>query len=36
LVADSEEVQLVEMEGEVVGRLPARFEMLPKAIKIVV
>ena len=36
VVADSEETQLVEMEGEVVGRLPARFEMLPKAMKIIV
>ena len=35
VVADSKETQLVEMEGEVVGRLPARFEMLPKAMKIV-
>jgi diacylglycerol kinase (ATP) len=36
VVASSEETQLVEMEGEVVGRLPARFEMLPKAMKIIV
>ena len=36
VVASSEETQLVEMEGEVVGRLPARFEMLPKAIYIIV
>lgn len=36
VVADSKETQLVEMEGEVVGRLPARFEMLPKAMKIIV
>ncbi len=36
VLADSEETQLVEMEGEVVGRLPARFEMLPKAMKIIV
>ena len=35
VIADSEETQLVEMEGEVVGRLPARFEILPKAIKII-
>jgi diacylglycerol kinase (ATP) len=35
VVASSEEPQLVEMEGEVVGRLPARFEMLPKAMKII-
>jgi YegS/Rv2252/BmrU family lipid kinase len=34
--ASSEETQLVEMEGEVVGRLPARFEMLPRAMKIIV
>jgi len=34
--ADSEETQLVEMEGEVVGRLPARFEMLPKAMNLVI
>jgi len=36
VVADSEETQLVEMEGEVVGHLPARFEILPKALNIVV
>ena len=36
VVASSEETQLVEMEGEVVGRLPARFEMLPKAMKLIV
>jgi YegS/Rv2252/BmrU family lipid kinase len=36
VVASSEETQLVEMEGEVVGRLPARFEILPKAMKIIV
>ena len=36
VVADSEEAQLVEMEGEVVGRLPARFEMLPKAMKLII
>jgi len=36
VTASSDETQLVEMEGEVVGRLPARFEMLPKAISIVV
>jgi YegS/Rv2252/BmrU family lipid kinase len=36
VVASSEETQLVEMDGEVVGRLPARFEMLPKAMKLVV
>jgi diacylglycerol kinase family enzyme len=36
VVATSDETQLVEMEGEVVGRLPARFEMLPKAMNIVV
>jgi diacylglycerol kinase (ATP) len=36
VVASSEETQLVEMEGEVVGRLPARFEMLPKAMNIIV
>jgi YegS/Rv2252/BmrU family lipid kinase len=36
VVASSEETQLVEMEGEVVGRLPARFEMFPKAMKIIV
>jgi len=36
VVASSEQTQLVEMEGEVVGRLPARFEMLPKAMKIIV
>ncbi len=36
VTADSEETQLVEMEGEVVGRLPARFEILPKAMKIIV
>lgn len=30
VTASSEETQLVEMEGEVVGRLPARFEMLPR------
>ncbi len=34
--ANSDETQLVEMEGEVVGRLPARFEMLPKAMNIIV
>jgi YegS/Rv2252/BmrU family lipid kinase len=36
VVASSEETQLVEMEGEVVGHLPARFEMLPKAMKIII
>jgi diacylglycerol kinase (ATP) len=36
VVADSDETQLVEMEGEMVGRLPARFELLPKAMNIVV
>lgn len=36
VVASSEEPQLVEMEGEVVGRLPAQFEVLPKAMKIIV
>jgi diacylglycerol kinase family enzyme len=36
VVASSEETQLVEMEGEVVGRLPARFEVVPKAMKIIV
>ena len=36
VVASSEQTQLVEMEGEVVGRLPARFEMVPKALKIIV
>jgi len=36
VVATSDETQLVEMEGEVVGRLPARFEMFPKAVNIVV
>jgi diacylglycerol kinase (ATP) len=36
VVASSEQTQLVEMEGEVVGRLPARFEMVPKAMKIIV
>ena len=36
VVASSEQTQLVEMEGEVVGRLPARFEMFPKAMKIIV
>jgi diacylglycerol kinase (ATP) len=36
VVASSEETQLVEMEGEVVGRLPARFEMLPRAMKIII
>lgn len=36
VVASSEETQLVEMEGEVVGRLPARFEMPPKAMKLIV
>ena len=36
VVASSKETQLVEMEGEVVGRLPARFEMLPKAMKLIV
>jgi len=36
VIADSKEPQLVEMEGEVVGRLPARFEIIPKAIKIIV
>jgi len=36
VVASSEQAQLVEMEGEVVGRLPARFEMVPKAMKIIV
>lgn len=36
VAASSEETQLVEMEGEVVGRLPARFEMLPKAMNIIV
>jgi diacylglycerol kinase (ATP) len=36
VVASSEETQLVEMEGEVVGRLPARFEILPKAMKLIV
>jgi diacylglycerol kinase (ATP) len=35
VVASSEEAQLVEMEGEVVGRLPARFEILSKAMKII-
>lgn len=35
VVASSDETQLVEMEGEVVGRLPARFEILPKAINII-
>jgi diacylglycerol kinase (ATP) len=35
VVASSEKTQLVEMEGEIVGRLPARFEMLPKAMKII-
>jgi YegS/Rv2252/BmrU family lipid kinase len=34
--ATSDEAQLVEMEGEVVGRLPARFEMLPKAMSMIV
>ncbi|HXZ98285.1 MAG TPA: diacylglycerol kinase family protein [Candidatus Acidoferrum sp.] len=36
VVASSEETQLVEMEGEVVGRLPARFEMFAKAMNIIV
>lgn len=36
VVASSDEIQLVEMEGEVVGRLPARFEMLHKAMNIIV
>jgi diacylglycerol kinase (ATP) len=36
VVASSEETQLVEMEGEVVGRLPARFEILPKAMNVIV
>jgi len=36
VVASSEETQLVEMEGEVVGRLPARFEMVTKVMKIIV
>ena len=36
VIATSDETQLVEMEGEVVGRLPARFEMLPKAMNIIV
>jgi diacylglycerol kinase (ATP) len=35
VVASSEETQLVEMEGELVGRLPARFDVLPKAINII-
>jgi len=34
--ARSEETQLVEMEGEVVGRLPASFEMLPKAMNLII
>lgn len=34
--AGSEETQLVEMEGEVVGRLPASFEMLPKAMNLMI
>jgi YegS/Rv2252/BmrU family lipid kinase len=36
VVASSEETQLVEMEGEVVGRLPAQFEMFPKAMNIII
>ena len=36
VVASSEETQLVEMDGELVGQLPARFEMLPKAMKLIV
>ena len=36
VVASSEETQLVEMDGELVGHLPARFEMLPKAMKLIV
>jgi YegS/Rv2252/BmrU family lipid kinase len=36
VVASSEETQLVEMDGELVGRLPARFEILPKAMKLIV
>jgi len=36
VVASSEEAQLVEMEGEVVGRLPARFEILPKAMNLII
>jgi len=36
VVASSEETQLVEMEGEVVGRLPARFEILPKAMNLII
>lgn len=36
VVASSEETQLVEMEGELVGRLPARFEVLPKAMNLII
>jgi len=36
VVASSEETQLVEMDGEVVGHLPARFEILPNAMKLIV
>jgi YegS/Rv2252/BmrU family lipid kinase len=36
VVASSEETQLVEMDGELVGHLPARFEILPKAMKLIV
>jgi len=36
VVASSEETQLVEMDGEVVGHLPARIGILPSAMRIIV
>jgi diacylglycerol kinase (ATP) len=34
LVAESEETVLLDVEGEQIGRLPARFDIIPSAINV--